>query len=74
MRNVQTHLEQIDGRLDRIEHIVSRNYAMTEEFYVSQKETNAEFRAEFRVIHGTLDMHTRQISRNTAVLKEYNIS
>ena len=71
---IQTHLRNIDARLDRIENTVGCNYAMTEEFYVSQKEANVEFRTEFHIIHGTLDMHGRQISRNTMMLKEYKIS
>ena len=74
MAGIQTHLRSIDARLDRIENIVDRNYAMTEEFYVSQKEANVGFRTEFHIIHGTLDMHGRQISRNTVLLKEYKIS
>ncbi len=71
---MQTHLRNIDARLDRIENIVGRNYTLTEEFYVSQKETNVEFQAEFRIIHGTLDMHARQISHTTSILKDYRIS
>ena len=71
---IQTHLRNIDARLDRIENTVGCNYAMTEELYVSQKEANVEFRTEFHIIHGTLDMHGRQISRNTMMLKEYKIS
>ncbi len=71
---VEERLDRVEERLDRLEDTVNRNYAMTEEFYVSQKEANEEFRAEFRVIHGTLDMHVRQIARNTALLKEYKIS
>ena len=71
---VEARLDRVEERLDRLEDTVNRNYAMTEEFYVSQKEANEEFRAEFRVIHGTLDMHARQIARNTALLKEYKIS
>ena len=71
---VEERLDRVEERVDRLEDTVNRNYAMTEEFYVSQKEANEEFRAEFRVIHGTLDMHARQIARNTALLKEYKIS
>ncbi len=71
---IKAHLQNIDARLDRIEHTVGLNYALTEEFYVVQKESNVEFRTEIRTIHGTLDMHGRQISRNTTLLKDFKIS
>ncbi len=74
MDRMEQRMDSMEQRMDSLENIVSKNYYLTEEFYVSQKEMNVESQAEFRIIHGTLDMHARQISRNTSLLREYNLS
>ncbi len=74
MDGMEQRMDGMEQRMDSLENIVSKNYYLTEEFYVSQKEMNVESQAEFRIIHGTLDMHARQISRNTSLLREYNLS
>ena len=74
MDGMEQRMDGMEQRMDSLENIVSKNYYLTEEFYVSQKEMNVESQAEFRTIHGMLDMHARQISRNTSLLREYNLS
>ena len=71
---VEARLDQVEVRLDQLEELIHKNYALVEEFYISQKEANTAIRSEIHIINGTLDMHTAQISLNTAALKEYKIS
>ena len=54
-----------------IKQTVNKNYALTEEFYINQKEANTEVKDRIKVITGELEMHNEQISRNTADIKLY---
>ena len=72
---VDVRLDKMDKRLDNIEYVVSRNYDLTLEFYVAQKEFNADTREHLRKIDGILEMHSNQIVKNTAdilYLKQLN--
>lgn len=53
----------MDARLDRIEETICKNYSLTEEFFVSQMETNTEFKENLRIINGRLDKYDTQIAR-----------
>lgn len=56
--------------LAALQETVCKNYDMLQEFYVYQKEWNAETSDRLKIIEGRLDMHDSQIARNTADLKK----
>ena len=56
--------------LAALQETVCKNYDMLQEFYVYQKEWNAETSDRLKIIDGRLDMHDSQIARNTADLKK----
>ena len=61
--NMKTHVSQIDSRLGRLEETVQKNYSLTEEFFVSQMETNTQFTENLRIINGRLDRYDTQIAK-----------
>ena len=63
VRELKTHVSQIDSSLGRLEETVQKNYSLTEEFFVSQMETNTEFRENLRIINGRLDRYDTQIAK-----------
>ena len=56
--------------LAALQETVCKNYDILQEFYVYQKEWNAETSDRLKIIEGRLDMHDSQIARNTADLKK----
>ncbi len=63
VRELKTHVSQIDSRLGRLEETVQKNYSLTEEFFVSQMETNTQFTENLRIINGRLDRYDTQIAK-----------
>ena len=61
--NTNNDIIDIQTRLNHIDETVRKNYSLTEEFFVSQMETNTEFRENIRIINGRLDKYDTQIAR-----------
>ena len=61
--NTNNDIIDIQTRLNHIHETVRKNYSLTEEFFVSQMETNTEFRENIRIINGRLDKYDTQIAR-----------
>lgn len=78
MQNMKTDIHAMNKRLANVEsdvteikETVNKNYDKTLEFYAKQMENNTEMRDRIRVIFGELEMHSEQISRNTADIRLY---
>ncbi len=63
IKDINIHISKIDTRLDRMEETIQNNYSLTEKFFVSQMESNTEFRENIRIINGRLDKYDTQIAR-----------
>lgn len=67
--NIESKVLALQNDVADVKETVHKNYTLTEEFYVSQKEHNTEIADSLAIVTGELDMHNRQIARNTAELK-----
>ncbi len=62
---------QMRRELYDTKELVNKNYSLLEQFFASQQEFNTEVKNQLKMVVGMLDMHSRQISRNTADIKMY---
>ncbi|MDO5344792.1 MAG: hypothetical protein Q4E91_03510 [Lachnospiraceae bacterium] len=69
--DLKSDVSSLQSDVSEIKLIVNKNYSLTEEFYVKQKEANTEAKDRIKVITGELEMHNEQISRNTADIELY---
>lgn len=62
--------DSLSVKFENLTETVNRNYTMLEEFYVYQKEHNTKTSETLELIEGELEMHSNQISLNTAKLRQ----
>ena len=67
--NIESKVLALQNDVADVKETVNKNYTLTEEFYVSQKEHHTEIADSLAIVTGELDMHNHQIARNTAELK-----
>lgn len=70
---LKTDMSDMKIVTERLSQTVEKHFSMTLEFYGRQMEHNTRINDLFEIMIGQMDMHTNQISRNTADIKKLKL-